>query len=51
MPINAFAWSWPGNTGTDATSLNIWNANVNLFNYVSPLVFFSSDTINQDWKT
>jgi hypothetical protein len=51
MPINAFAWSWPGNTGNDLTSLNTWNANVNLFNYVSPLAFFSSDTINQDWKT
>lgn len=48
--INAFAWSWPGSTGNDVSSLNVWNANVNLFNYVSPLAFFSSDTVNQDWK-
>jgi hypothetical protein len=48
--INAFAWNWPGSTGNSTTSLNVWNANANLFDYVSPLAFFSSDTVNQDWK-
>jgi hypothetical protein len=48
--INAFAYNWPFDTGSDTTTLNNWAANVNLFNYVSPLVFFTQRTLNDDWK-
>jgi hypothetical protein len=48
--INAFAWNWPFDTGSDTTTLNNWAANVNLFDYVSPLAFFTQRTLNDDWK-
>jgi hypothetical protein len=48
--INAFAFNWPFDTGSDPTTLNNWAANVNLFDYVSPLAFFTQRTLNDDWK-
>jgi hypothetical protein len=49
-PINAFAWTWPFDTGTGPALINNWLTEANRFSNVSPFAVINQSLIFDDWK-